>query len=331
MGFLLNLQADESDSRRRRLVWIVGFFACCALFGGAKAQDVPLTFPLLLAGLYAIRRTCSRGMFVGAVVLAVLSGGLAVQSLRQYSVHLLKENKINSVFNGVLVDSPDRMADLQQLGIPTKWASLTGRSQFTSDSPFVGPEFDRDFFPRVSPGRIALFYVNRPSRLIAPLRKASAVLFDIRLDYGTFMQDAGISSVNVLEMKSADELPAAAHWKWPLLRAFSVWSRIKPAIMPGRIWFWLLTGLAAGIIGIARLRRADTSGGPIAAAMLMAFAAIFLLVPPICIAGDGIFGIRKHEFLGYVSFDIILLLLLQTLFSLSSRRATKDAATVVAG
>lgn len=325
-GCALNLALLEKSDRLAAIVWLLFFCVFVTLFAGARAQNVPPAAVLMLLGVAAAARVGGKIVFTAAVALALVVASAAVYSLRHYEFHLRNQNAVNSVFNGLLLYSPDKEGDLEKLGFPPQWAAYAGRSQFTKDTPFDDPAFRQAFFPKMSAGRMARFYATHPTRLSRPLAVASENLLDSRISYvGNFRMESQIPAKTLWDLRSAADLPSAARWKWPLLKAFSTWTRLKAAFGPRKTWFWLAAGTCGLALAVITQRSANAPATRVNGAALGAAALMLLLIPPVCIAGDGTWEIRKHLLLASVSFDLMLLLMLWTLLPARSLRRTSPS------
>ncbi|MCL9666286.1 hypothetical protein L2091_13740 [Curtobacterium albidum] len=102
-----------------------------------------------------------------------LVGGTLVVALTAVAVgyaavqprHFALLNTYNAVFVEMLPHSPDPEGDLRWFGLPADWASSSGTTVASENAAVHRPDFPR-FTEEVSQGRIALFYVTHPARLV---------------------------------------------------------------------------------------------------------------------------------------------------------------------
>lgn len=245
MGFALDLL---TASRPR--LWVLGAFAAsAAAFGTAKLQLVPLAviIALFTVRLAWIRR--DRTWKIAAAACSVLIATAAVSAYVLTPRSFSYTNLYHSVFDGILVQSSNRAADLRELHLDPQYGVLAGTSYFDRHPINVrGKEFMDHFFRRIGWGQVAGFYLRHPERLLAALEESHRASLAMRPRYlGNYPQSSG--------------LPAKT-----LTHRFSVWSDLKSKWFPGSIWFlfgyWLL------YIGISmerwwKLRRVERLGaGP---------------------------------------------------------------------
>ncbi|OMH21734.1 hypothetical protein AC231_15080 [Clostridium pasteurianum] len=78
-----------------------------------------------------------------------------------------RNNLYQSVFLGVLRDSPTPERDLQEIGIDKKFMVFYGHSFYDrkGEQDPLGKEMIDDFYPNISFGKILVFYINHPDRL----------------------------------------------------------------------------------------------------------------------------------------------------------------------
>jgi hypothetical protein len=277
--------------RERPSRWLlVAFFAAALGFAGAKIQNAPVGLLLALLGFrwWRLRTDLPwrRLVIAGSTLLAAGSIALYVTVPKELKVI----NQYQSVFYGVLKDSPNTQADLRDLGLSPELAVLANTNYFTANTaiPQNDPKLKALFYDKMSPSKVIFFYLTHPSRFIDKLQKAadSAMLF--RPYYlGNYEQSAGMP------------LGAVSH-------AFSVWSYLKSSVLPRSLLF--PAGLIAifGITAVWRYKRnkAASIKGLIEVLGLLPFITLLGLMVPIL--GDGEADLTKHLFLYNLSLDCML-------------------------
>ncbi|WP_274365382.1 hypothetical protein [Paenibacillus thermotolerans] len=279
----------SSPNTRKRLVWLALLFLSALLLIGAKTQNAPIglliaVFIARLASLQSEARW-KRAVYAVALTTAVSSVSLyllAPQQLKHINVY-------QSVFYGIMKDSPSPEADARELGLPERLAANAGTNFFTKDAPIPqnDPMLQQTLYSSVSHADIALFYLKHPLRLYKKLERAAEHAAMFRPYYlGNFEAEAG------LERGAVDD-------------RFAWWSGFKRRSMPT---LPALLGFALLICAATfRAWRHAASAAERAQAELWALVAasggIAFVVPLI---GDGEADLSKHLFLFHVCFDLLL-------------------------
>lgn len=267
------------------------FVAAAAAVATSKIQNAPLGFAFALlawrmAGLRADRKW-KRQAWAGAAVLLVVSALMVVAAPDR----LKHANLYQSIFYGVLKDSPNVSRDMKELGIPGKYSVLAGSNYFQKNTPIPqnDPVLRREVLDKLGHKDIALYYLRHPSRFAQKIERAAANAAYIRPAYlGNYEAAAG-------------KPPGA------LSHAFSGWSGFKAAHMPRNAVFYMAFFAAYGI-GLAVLwLRANTRRLRLAAETLavIALAGVFSFVIPLI--GDGEADLGKHLFMFNVCFDMMII------------------------
>lgn len=268
---------------------LAGFVIAAVFLTGAKVQNAPVG---ILLSLLCLRLSFLRkggGWRKRTVWLALF---LAAVSLATY-FSLPKEIKIinqyQTVFYGVLKDSPTPAEDLRELGLPERLAVNAGTNYFEK-APIDqhAAVFAEEYYPRFSHMKVAEFYLKHPSRFYDKLKVAAGSSMTIRPYYlGSFEQSEGLKSGE-------------------LSYTFSYWSEFKHRVLPNKLWFIaavfiLYYGvLIRHYLGAFRVRdriRLEVLAG-------IGFVGLFQFVTPVI--GDGEADLAKHLFGFNVSFDLML-------------------------
>ncbi|THF74461.1 glycan biosynthesis hexose transferase WsfD [Cohnella fermenti] len=295
VGLLLAVAAAlalaESDSPPYKLLVL---FVCAALaVATAKIQYAPLglLFAVLAWRMQLLKRTAGwrQATRAGALVLAV--GTLAMMAAAPH--RLVHTNLYQSIFYGVLKDSPSLADDLRELGIPPKYGVLAGTNYFQQDTviPQRDPTLEREVLSRLSHRTVAAFYAEHPWRLIDKMKKAAREGTAIRPYYlGNYGAQSG-------KPKGAIDY------------RFSAWSEFKHDRMPNRLgWFFAIYAGYMAIVGAGWLRsRAPRARLAFETLGAVAVCGAFSFVIPLI--GDGEADLGKHLFLFNVTFDMMLIVL----------------------
>lgn len=272
----------------------------------AKLQNAPIG---LLFALLFLRFARLRQERVWRVAVYSLSVTLAIASIALYAAapkDLKHINLYQSVFFGILYDSPDVQADLRELGLPGQLAVLAGTNYFESGT--VIPQTDASlqglFFDNVSHKDVLVFYMKHPGRLWQNMKAAAENGFSIRPYY--------LGNYDQKERRGQGAISYAN----------SGWSEFKNRVLPHSLGFISLFYLCYyGGAVYAWVRSKHTKDRMKAELlMLLGFIGIFSFVTPLL--GDGQADLGKHLFMFNVCFDMMSIVMLIWCFQQSVRFLT---------
>ncbi|MCD9026230.1 hypothetical protein [Cohnella silvisoli] len=255
----------------------------------SKIQNAPLgfAFALLAWRMYGLRtdKRWKRQALVGIVVL-VLGSALMIAVAPD---RLRNTNLYQSIFFGVLKDSPDVARDMEELGIPKKYSVLAGTNYFQKDTaiPQSDPVLRKEVLEKLSHKDIAFYYLRHPSRFMQKLDRAAANAMFIRPYYlGNYDQSAG-------------KPPGAIIYK------YSGWSQWKVEHMPRKFAWYLGTYiLYFAVLGILWWSSSSRRRRLVVETMaVVAIAGVFSCIVPLI--GDGEADLGKHLFMFNVCFDMM--------------------------
>lgn len=275
---------------RPSLALLAAFFACAVFLTGSKVQNAPIGIMLALLGLRFIRLRADAAWRATAIG---LSGLLALGSMAMYlfAPHEFKEiNTYQTVFYGVLKDSPTPERDLEELGLSKELAVLAGTNFFTKNTPIPqrDPRLYELFYGKVSHADIALFYIKHPIRLAQKLETAAKHGTSIAPTYlGTYEKSEGMPAF-------------ASSGKF---HAYSEWKRMY---MPATLWMMAPFALIYFAIAWWERVRARELRQRVYAETFILLGLVALYAFAIPIIGDGEADLSKHLFLFNVCFDLML-------------------------
>ncbi|WP_027086740.1 DUF3488 domain-containing protein [Cohnella panacarvi] len=270
---------------------MLAIFICAALaLATSKIQNAPLGFAFALLAWRMLKlredRTWRKQAWTGVIVLVVCSALMIVVAPDR----LKHTNLYQSIFFGVLKSSPDVASDMEELGIPDKYAGLAGTNYFQKNTviPQSDPVLHREVLEKLSHKDIAMYYLRHPSRFIQKLEVAASNGVYIRPLYlGNYDQSA--------------QKPRGA-----VSHAYSAWSQWKVKKMPHTLgiflmfyafyylalaWIWLHTASRRLRLGLETMAIIGIAG---------AFAVF------VAIIGDGEADMGKHLFMFNVCFDMMV-------------------------
>nr|WP_239618959.1 hypothetical protein [Cohnella mopanensis] len=267
------------------------FIVAALAVATSKIQNAPLgfVFALLTWRMSGLRVDIKWRKQVWAGV-AILLFGSALMILVAPD-RLKNTNLYQSIFYGVLKDSPNVARDMKELGIPEKYAVLAGTNYFQKDTaiPQKDPILRQEVLEQLSHKDIAMYYLRHPSRFMQKLDRAAENAMYIRPYYlGNYDQ-------------SADKRPKEISY------SFSAWSQWKDKQMPNSagVYIGLIFAyyVALGVLWWRnRSRRLRLVAETLA---VIALAGVFSCVVPLI--GDGEADLGKHLFMFNVCFDMMVI------------------------
>ncbi|OGO79883.1 MAG: hypothetical protein A2Y21_01580, partial [Clostridiales bacterium GWC2_40_7] len=277
-----------ASTARPRLWVLILFFAGAVFFAGAKVQNSPagLLAVLLCFRLIRLRKDNlwkRTVVFSAACIIAV-----SVLSYITISRDIKTCNKYQTVFYGILKDSPDPAADLRELGLNSEYEALAGTNYFMKEYPIDirTPEFKEEIDNTINHLKIAGFYLKHPGRLLDKLEVAALEGFLLKQGFGNYEKYPGVAyktTANIL----------------------SVWSNFKVSTLPHTLIFIIV--FFAGfflVLALEYIRNKDIQMRLLMEIMaFISLTGIMQFVMPII--GDGEADLSKHLFLFNVCFDLM--------------------------
>lgn len=278
---------------KHTLTVLTAFFLASMFFIGAKVQYAPAG---LLIAVFGIRLSRLRGdklWKVSTVFFSMLVLWLSVVSYQSVPENIKVCNKYQTVFYGVLKDSPTPDKDLEELGLAPAFAVLAGTNYFMEDYPIdiKEPAFLEKIQKEVNPAKIALFYGRHPDRFIQKLNAAAKSGLTILQGFGNYEKPSGSG-----ERKTAEGLG------W--------WSNLRARAIPGSLLFITLIFTLFFTVLLYRHSKVSSAQSKLFLELLMLMGLIGLSQAVIPIVGDGEADISKHMFIFNVCFDMVLAALL---------------------
>lgn len=284
-----------AKSRKISLLLILIFFFSSVLFISAKQSNVPMGIFIALFGLSVL--LVDRRRKTAAAMCLCTAALLGVTLLLYFSVpdNMEKITKHQTVFYGILKDSPTPEEDLEFLGLSRKLAVLKEASYYDNDLPIPSNSgfLTSEFYNKISFGKVFAFYLFHPSRFIEKLEVTAKNSTMIRPPYlGNFkFEDTG------------ERLGFSSK--------FSLWSTLKKTYMPNSLLFIavLFSVYLAGLLyeyGKVFRKKVELNR--------VLYINIFLLLWitgaaqfVIPVLGDGEVDLAKHMLLYNLCFDMMLL------------------------
>ncbi len=284
IGAGIYLAIDEKP----KLAVLILFFAGAAFFAGAKVQNSPAGLLAALLGLRFVRLRKDGWWRLTVIFSTVLVIVVSALSYFTISRDIKTCNKYQTVFYGILKDSPDAAGDLKELGLDPRYKVLAGTNYFMDEYPIDirTPEFKKEIDTKIDHLKIAGFYLKHPGRLLDKLEVAAMNGFKLKQGFGNYEKYPGIAyktTANVL----------------------SFWSNFKLEALPHTLLF--LSVFLAGFIfllAVEYFRNREVKARLFIE--LMAFICLTGMMQFVMpIIGDGEADLSKHLFLFNVCFDLM--------------------------
>ncbi|WP_259416193.1 glycan biosynthesis hexose transferase WsfD [Bacillus toyonensis] len=276
-------------------IWLVILFYISAIMlACSKTQYTPAGF---IAALLTIRLWFIRKDKVWRSVIVSMTALLLILSFICYKSSPAWIDKINiyqTIFYGVLKDSPNPEQDLRDLGVDPELAVNAG-THFWSNAaiPQEDPRLHKELYNKIKFPDIAKFYLTHPQRFWSKLEATAEYAWTIRPSVD------GVAFLGNYEKKD-NPVPVAQ------VETFSLWSHVKEQYHPnGFIWIVLLYVLY-GLGILLEYRRAKTHSERLIPDIFTAVAIIGMVSYVVPFVGSGEGDFAKHLFLFTVCLDVML-------------------------
>lgn len=304
-AFGLRLTSQEKPTTKGlTLFFIAVLFLICS-----KIQNAPIgiAFALIFLRFATLKgagnwRKLALRFSVAVCLVSVIMYVGAPKELKHINLY-------QTVFFGILNESPDVRGDLQDLGLPERLEVLAGTNYFQTDTVIKqnDPSLEPDFYDRVSHKDVLFFYLKHPSRLINNMKYAASNSMSIRPYY--------LGNYELGEHK-----PEGA-----LSYTYSAWSQFKNNHIPHTLGFLVIFYLVYFAGALFQYFRSKELRGRIAGELLMLLGLIGIFSFLVPILGDGRADIGKHLFLFNVCFDMMVVVIfgwiVQQLVGIGKRRS----------
>lgn len=286
IGFVLHLTAEE----KMRYWPLVGTGLASILFVIAKVQNAVLGFLLFLFLIRLLRLYKDRKW---RKIVGWMSGVLLVFSIAATSFNAFDQiNIYQTVFYGVLKDSPTPQADLQELGIRPDYAVLANTNYFTPHKKvdITSPEFQREYYKKINRMKIMMFYLKHPQRFMQKMIATGQSSFVMNFYLGNY--------------EKSDNRGAMAQ-----SNAWTQWTFFLNHVLPKSFWFiaaFSLLFAAAVVKGWRKARREGSRQGLVLYEFFGALELMSITQFVLPVLGDGQADLGKHLFLFNVLFSIMV-------------------------
>ena len=182
------LSRDDSVSAGTVLRWTL--FA--VLFITAKAQNAPLSLPLSLYLLAVAWRPLGKKLRALTLVCVALTLAAGVLMYKSPPPAIRVTNVYNVIFFAILPESESPRADLIALGLDPAYVQYSGTQAWSPGTGVGDGYLVNALQERITPIKLALFYLRRPNRLWKHISNQLLVGFSLRPEYcGNYDRSAG--------------------------------------------------------------------------------------------------------------------------------------------
>lgn len=270
-------------------IWMQALFCAGAFFfAGAKVQNAPAGLLMALLCIRLARLRTDKPWKIISLVSAVLAALVSLTCYLSVSKDIKVCNKYQTVFYGILKDSPDPAGDLVELGLDPSLSVLAGTNYFMDEYPvdIRTPEFREMLYDKIGYADVATFYLKHPGRFIKKLELAANNGFKLKQGFGNYEKYPGITYKQTTNV-------------------FGSWSDFKMKALPHTLSFVCIFYTAALIVLIHEHKRATDPQRRFLAEFMGTVALTGMMQFVLPILGDGEADLSKHLFLFNVSFDML--------------------------
>jgi len=289
LTFALALMLTKQENPSRKLLFLL--FISILFLVCSKTQNAPIgiIFSLLVLRYGWMKADDLRWRRL-AIILSVVTFFISIFMYVAAPKDFKNINIYQTVFFGILNDSPDVERDLEQLGLPSKLSVLAGTNYFQNDTVIKqdDPSLTADFYNKISHSDVLLFYMKNPARLLDKMEYAAENGMNIRAYYlGNYEKSEG---------KSAGAMSFD----------YSGWSEIKRTYLPNTMWFISLFYILYYVAAAYEWLRSNHIRTRITVELFITLGLIGMFSFLIPIVGDGQADLSKHLFLFNVIFDMMI-------------------------
>lgn len=316
VAFMMLISVGLLIYRRPSIPKVVCFFISLYFFAGAKLANIPYSIMVCVLSLTFLVLRGDKRFRIGVLVSLVATAGCIIQLYSSIPDWMHNDTTYQSVFFGIVKESDTPEEDLEFLGVDKKYASLMNTHAYMDKEEYVvdimSEEFKMDFYDRVSKTDIALFYMLHPVRLIKKL--------NIAIENSAYIRPPGTGNSMTVPMDMTNR--------------FSLWTHIRSMIkfpynpMVIFVGFLLITAYTV-IVDIfyykRRYKEPKKNIYMMASVNVLVLGLWINLILPI--VGNGEADIAKHMFLFVNCIDILIAVVILSLFNMKPRNLILSAVT----
>lgn len=292
---MLGIMASIVKSKKISVLAILCFFISAILYISAKQSNVPMGVFIVLFGLSILFVDRRRKIVVTLCISSIILLGLTFFLYSSAPASMEMITKHQTVFYGILKDSPTPEEDLEFMGLPRSLAVLKELSYYDPGLPIASDSdlLKKEFYNKVNFGMVLKFYLYHPQRFLEKLEVTAQNSMMIRTPY-----------LGNLRFDNTGE-------RFSFNNRFSLWSTLKKTYMPTSLLFvaiffmlYLLV-LLYEYIKSFRLKKGSHYVLQINMFLLLWITGAAQFVIPVL--GDGEVDLAKHMFSFNICFDLMII------------------------
>lgn len=292
---MLGTMASVVKSKRVSVKAILCFFISSVLYISAKQSNVPMGVFIAIFTLSLLLVDRRRKVVVTLCFSTMILIGLSLFLYLSAPANMEMITKHQTVFYGILKDSPTPEEDLKFLGLPKSLTVLKETSYFDSGLPIASDSelLKKEFYNKLNFGMVLKFYLYHPLRFLEKLEVTAKNSMMIRPPYlGNFkFDDTGE--------------------RFSFNNEFSLWSTLKKTYMPASLPYVATFFTIYFIVLLYEYRRAFKVIKDCHAVLQINMFLLLWLIGAaqfvIPVLGDGEVDLAKHMFSYNVCFDMMLI------------------------
>lgn len=270
------------------------FYASGILLAGAKVANTPIgiLIGIFSAALFVLKKAKST-----KAVIVIGSAAIVAFSFYYYAgapVWMNQVNNYQSLFFGVLKDSPTPEQDLKEMGISEKYLPLANTHGYQDHGEFdiYSDEFQKEVYDKSSFPQILKFYIVHPQRFLDKLILSAENSVEIRPSYlGNFEAGAGMERLS-------------------FTNRFSLWSHLRTDALGKAFPIVFIYSVLYFVTNTAELVSAIRKRNELKTTFCFAGILLFLVTMSqfvLPIIGNGEADLPKHMLLFNLGFDFMML------------------------
>lgn len=159
--------------KRPTIPKIACFFIALYFFAGSKLANVPYSVIVALLALSFVFLRKGKVYRTGVAVITLIAAVCIANMYMNIPMWMHNDTTYQSVFFGAVKESETPEKDLKELGIDEKYLPLVNTHAYMDDEEYPidkkTPEFQHDFYDKVSKADVVFFYMRHPIRFIKKL------------------------------------------------------------------------------------------------------------------------------------------------------------------
>lgn len=271
------------------LSWISGFLLVTSKPQVAVAWPFVVVFLLFLTR-YAIKPLPSKRLAAALVAFQILWSGSTCFELYRWNNAINEEATLfSAIFDGLLTLTDDPEGMLADLGLDPIMASDKGKTGYDDHEQMVAPPYSAKgremIYDRIDTFGLLRYYITHPALLIQALditcRHAAAPAVELHRQMDQPPTEESAARINL-------------------------WAKLRPHVMPNRLWQYALCFGAALAYCLVRLRK-DRGQQRLLAGLMLSILLIGLEQLPLPFIGNGLADTNKQLYLFMLVCDLSLL------------------------